>query len=82
MHKREFLRSLGATTIWPPTGTGAEPQVSITVAIATLPSRSSQSRAAFSTSISSRADFAAVPVDVSAMMRPPLCAAMPVLARQ
>ena len=51
-------------TIWPPVGTGAEPQVSMTVAMATLPSRAIQSRAAINTSISSRAavvaDFAAV----------------------
>ena len=36
---------LAAIAICPPTGTGAEPQVSTTVAIATRPSRAIQSRA-------------------------------------
>ena len=43
-------RPSAATTICPPTPTGADPQVPTTVASATRPSLSSQDRAAFSTS--------------------------------
>src|SRR5262249_33149088 len=48
-------RSCGPTTIWPPTGTGAEPQVEATVARTTLPCCSSQLCATSSASPSTAA---------------------------